>query len=112
MNENRLLQLKKFGNISSLNFTSKAFNDRVWDEQTTKARGLYIDTFKGRIAARAYDKFFNINERPETKFDMLQHKLQFPVTAYVKENNVSFVFECVDMKHDPHIIEYPESSLA
>ena len=63
--------MKKFGNISSLNFTSKAFNDRVWDEQTTKARGLYIDTFKGRIAARAYDKFFNINERPETKFDML-----------------------------------------
>ena len=96
---------------------------------------------------------------------MLQNKLQFPVTAYVKENgflglvsydeynddlliaskstiegpfagwlknmiyekvtpenienmkrfakdnNVTFVFECVDMKHDPHIIEYPESNL-
>lgn len=93
---------------------------------------------------------------------MLQHKLAFPVTAYVKENgflgivsyneeddslfiatkssingdfagwfkkmlyskvpkqtltslkeyardnNVSFVFECVDMKNDPHIIDYPE----
>lgn len=115
--------------------------------------------------ARAYDKFFNINERPETKFEMLQHKLQFPVTAYVKENgflgivsyneyedslfaaskstidsqyagyfqemlrkkltpenlegikeyckekDVSFVFECVDMEHDPHIIDYPESRL-
>lgn len=137
----------------------------MWDEQTTKARGLYLDTVKGKVAARAYDKFFNINERPETKFDLLQHKLQFPVTAYVKENgflgivsynqyeddlfiaskstidsqfagwlkdmlyekvsaenlekmkefikenNVSFVFECVDMKHDPHIIEYPESNL-
>lgn len=162
---NRYIQEKTFGNISSFNFTSKAFNDRVWDEQTTKARGLYIDTFKGRVVARAYDKFFNINERPETKFDMLQNKLQFPVTAYVKENgflglvsydeynddlliaskstiegpfagwlkdmiyekvtpenienmkrfakdnNVTFVFECVDMKHDPHIIEYPESNL-
>ena len=115
---------------------------------------------KGKVVARAYTKFFNVNERSETKFDMLQHKLQFPVTAYVKENgflgiisyneyeddlfiaskstidsefaewlkdmlyemvsveniqkmknyikehNVSFVFECVDMKHDPHIIEY------
>ncbi len=162
---NRYIQEKTFGNISSFNFTSKAFNDRVWDEQTTRARGLYVDTFKGRVAARAYDKFFNINERPETKFDMLQNKLQFPVTAYVKENgflglvsydeynddlliaskstiegpfagwlkdmiyekvtpenienmkrfakdnNVTFVFECVDMKHDPHIIEYPESNL-
>lgn len=162
---NRYIQEKKFGNISSFNFTSKAFYDKIWDEQTTKARGLYLDTFKGKVAARAYDKFFNINERPETKFDMLQHKLQFPVTAYVKENgylgivsydeynddlfiaskstidsqfaewlkeaiynqitvenrekmkqyakdnNVSFLFENVDMKNDPHIIEYPESKL-
>lgn len=162
---NRYIQEKKFGNISSFNFTSKAFYDKIWDEQTTKARGLYLDTFKGKVAARAYNKFFNINERPETKFDMLQHKLQFPVTAYVKENgylgivsydeynddlfiaskstidsqfaqwlkeaiynqiteenrekmkkyakdnNVSFVFENVDMKNDPHIIEYPESKL-
>lgn len=97
--------------------------------------------------------------------EALQHKLQFPVTAYVKENGflgivsyqeyedtllaaskstidsqyakyfqemlrrkvsaenldrmkefarekeVSFVFECVDMEHDPHIIAYPESGL-
>lgn len=165
LRSNRYIQEKKFGNISSFNFTNKAFYDKVWDEQTTKARGLYLDTMKGKVAARAYDKFFNINERPETKFDMLQYKLQFPVTAYVKENgflgivsyneyeddlfiaskstidsqfaqwfkdmlyekvssenlikmkeyikdnNVSFVFECVDMKNDPHIIEYPESNL-
>ena len=165
LRSNRYIQEKKFGNISSFNFTNKAFYDKVWDEQTTKARGLYLDTMKGKVAARAYDKFFNINERPETKFDMLQYKLQFPVIAYVKENgflgivsyneyeddlfvaskstidsqfaqwfkdmlyekvsfenlikmkefikenNVSFVFECVDMKNDPHIIEYPESEL-
>lgn len=165
LRSNKYIQEKKFGNISSFNFTNKAFYDKVWDEQTTKARGLYLDTMKGKVAARAYDKFFNINERPETKFDMLQYKLQFPVTAYVKENgflgivsyneyeddlfiaskstidsqfaqwfremlyekvsseniqkmkefikehNISFVFECVDMKNDPHIIEYPNSEL-
>ena len=162
---NKYIQEKKFGNISSFNYTDKAFYDKVWDAQTTKARGLYLDTLKGKVAARAYDKFFNVNERPETKFDMLQHKLQFPVTAYVKENgflgivsyneyedalfaaskstidsqyarwfqemlqrqlgeegqerlkeyvrekDVSFVFECVDMEHDPHIIDYPQSGL-
>ena len=31
--------------------------------------------------------------------------------AYIKENNVSFVFECCDMENDPHIIEYPESKV-
>ncbi len=165
LRRNRYIQEKKYGNISSFNYTDKAFYDRVWDAQTTKARGLYLDTAKGKVVARAYDKFFNVNERPETRFDMLQHKLQFPVTAYVKENGflgiasyneyedglflaskstidsqyagyfqemvrrkvspehleelkaycreheVSFVFECVDMENDPHIIEYPESRL-
>lgn len=165
LRQNKYIQEKQFGNISSFNFTKKAFYDKVWDEQTVKARGLYLDTVKGKVAARAYEKFFNINERPETKFDMLQNKLQFPVTAYVKENgflgivsyneyeddlfiaskstiesdfaqwlkdmlyskvsseniekmktfikenDVSFVFECVDMKNDPHIIEYPQSEL-
>ena len=161
----RYIQEKKFGNISSFNFTPKAFSKGVWDEQTIKARGLYIDTVKGKVVARAYEKFFNINERKETKFDVLQHKLQFPVAVYVKENgflgivsyneyeddlfiaskstiagefagwlkdmlyagvsadnimkmkeyikehNVTFVFECVDMENDPHIIEYSESKL-
>lgn len=165
LRSNKYIQEKKFGNISSFNFTNKAFYDKVWDEQTTKARGLYLDTMKGKVAARAYDKFFNVNERPETKFDMLQFKLQFPITAYVKENgflgivsydeynddlfiaskstidsqfaqwfrdmlytkissekiielkeyikehDVSFVFECVDIKNDPHIIDYAESEM-
>lgn len=165
LRQNRYVQEKKFGDISSFNFTKTAFYDKIWDEQTTKARGLFINVPKQKVVARAYDKFFNINERPETKFDMLQLKLAFPVTAYVKENgflgivsydevsdglfvttksapdgdfavwlkdmlhetlseeareamrvfarenDVSFVFECVDMKHDPHIIRYPESKL-
>lgn len=165
LRSNSYIQEKQFGNISSFNFTKKAFYDKIWDEQTTKARGLFLDTVKGKVVARAYNKFFNINECPETKFDMLQYKLQFPVTAYVKENgflgivsyneynddlfiasksttesdfaqylndmlynkvsaenivniknyakdnNVSFVFECVDMQHDPHIIDYPQSEL-
>lgn len=165
LRQNKYVQEKRYGNISSFNFTKAAFYDKVWDEYTTKARGLYINIPEQKVVARAYDKFFNINERPETKLDMLQYKLAFPVTAYVKENgflgiasyndeddslfvttksspdgdfavwlrgnmetqlsaetleklkqfskehNVSFVFECVDMVHDPHIIEYPESRL-
>lgn len=165
MRGNKYITEKKFDNISSFNFTKSAFYDKVWDEQTVKARGLYIDTNKMKVVAHGFDKFFNINERPETKFDMLQYKLQFPVTCYVKENgflglisydeykddllittkssidgdyavwlrnmveekissdnrekikqycktnNVTFVFECVDIVHDPHIIEYSESNL-
>ena len=165
LRQNKYVQEKKYGNISSFNFTKTAFYDKIWDDQTMRARGLYINIPKQKVVARAYDKFFNINERPETKFDMLQHRLAFPAVAYVKENgflgivsyndesdslfittkscpdgdyaiwfkemleasvtpdtldrlkqyikdnNVSFVFECVDMKNDPHIIEYDGSKL-
>ena len=165
MRKNKYIQEKTFGKISSFNFTKSAFYDKIWNEQTVVARGLYIDTEKMKIVCRGFSKFFNINERPETKFDMLQYKLQFPVTCYVKENgflglvsydeykddlfittksnpegeyavwlrdmiykkfspdtilkiknhcksdNVTYLFECVDMVNDPHIIEYPESEL-
>ena len=47
---------------------------------------LFIDTANGIVVARSYPKFFNVNERPETRFGMLQYKLKFPVTVYVKEN--------------------------
>lgn len=165
LRHNKYVTEKQFGNISSFNFSPTAFQKNIWDEQTTKARGLFLDTEKFKVVARSYDKFFNINQREETKFDALQRTLQFPVATYVKENgflgivswneytddlfitsksdpegefsewlrdmvytkiskenlekmkkyikenDVSFVFECCDMEHDPHIIDYPESKL-
>lgn len=165
LRHNKYVTEKQFGNISSFNFSPTAFQKNIWDEQTVKARGLFLDTEKFKIVARSYEKFFNINQREETKLDALQRTLEFPVAAYVKENgflgivswneytddlfitsksdpdgpfsewlrdmiytkiseenlekmkkyikenDVSFVFECCDMEHDPHIIDYPESKL-
>lgn len=163
MRQNKFIQEKSYGNISSFNFTREAFYDKVWDDQTVKARGLYIDTNRMKVSCRGFVKFFNINERPECRFEMLQHTLQFPVTCYVKENgflglvsynpdtddlfittksspegsyaewlkdmvyrkvqnidlmkqickeqDVTFVFECVDMENDPHIIKYQDDEL-
>lgn len=165
LRHNKYIMEKKYDSISSFNYTDEAFHDKAWDNQTIKARGLYLDTVKGKVAARAYDKFFNIGECQETRLDVLQRRMRFPATAFVKENgflgivsyneyendlltackyttdsrfalwfkemlekkispkhredmkdyirenDVSFVFECVDMEHDPHIIEYPGSRL-
>ena len=165
LRRNTYVNEKRYGNISSFNFSKSAFYAKVWDAQTVRARGLYVNVPRQKIVARAYDKFFNINERPETKLDALSRKLRFPLSVSVKENgflgiaayneeddallittksspdgdyaqwlredmlkllgedtlarikdisrekNVSFVFECVDMERDPHIITYPESSL-
>ncbi|MED4882750.1 RNA ligase [Bacillus smithii] len=156
-------------NISSFNFTKRAFDKKVWDDVTVKARGLFINTNTYEICSRSYNKFFNVEERKETKITTLANTLKFPVTVYekengylgtvgynsekdelvftsksftskvqsadfakwmeemfhktfnedqenkikkyIKENNVSLVFEVVLHERDPHIVEYHQDKL-
>lgn len=86
MRSNRYIQEKKFGDISSFNFTREAFNKGVWDAQTMRARGLYLNTNIDEVVARGYDKFFNIDERYETSLATLTTTMQYPITVYYKEN--------------------------
>lgn len=72
--------------ISSFNFTRKAFFDSLWDSTNIRARGLFINTETNKIVARSWNKFFNLNERNETKDRNLEKNLKFPITAYKKEN--------------------------
>lgn len=73
-------------NIYSFNFTKEAFHYGIWDNLTTKARGLFIDIKKYKILARSYNKFFKINERKETELETLENKLIYPVNFYLKYN--------------------------
>lgn len=73
-------------NISSFNFTRNAFDKGIWGGITTKARGLFIDTKNEKIQARSYDKFFNKNEREETRINFLMQNLAYPIRYYKKYN--------------------------
>ena len=87
LRDNKFVQEKKLGDgISSFNFTREAFYTANWNRQTILARGLFIDTINNRIHARSYEKFWRINEVHETDLITLKSKLQFPVSAYIKEN--------------------------
>ena len=77
---------KRFGDISSFNFTRKAFYQSHWDELTTKARGLFINTRTEEIVARGYDKFFNVDENPQTTMDAIRERAAYPIEVYKKEN--------------------------
>lgn len=72
--------------IVSYNFTRDAFFKSKWNDLTITARGLFIDSVTDKVIARSYNKFFNIEERPETEWRNLQQNLQFPVQVYLKEN--------------------------
>ena len=68
-----------YPNLLILNYTEKAQFETIWDDVTTKTRGLIIDTHchgpvpqdpfeNATILARAFDKFHNLNSEfaPET----------------------------------------------
>ncbi|OBV29567.1 hypothetical protein BKN38_02935 [Helicobacter sp. CLO-3] len=86
LRESPLIKEREFGRISSFNFTKQAFFDRRWDSLTCKARGLFIDTAESKIIARSYDKFFNLDEREDTKLSALKDRFSYPVDVYAKEN--------------------------
>ena len=86
LRESPLIKEREFGRISSFNFTKQAFFDRRWDSLTCKARGLFIDTAESKIIARSYDKFFNLDEREDTKLGALKDRFSYPVDVYAKEN--------------------------
>jgi predicted kinase len=80
------IKIKNFGKISSYNFKRGVFNKRKWTDLNIRARGLFINNDDNTIAARAYDKFFNIDEMPFTKRESLEGNLEFPVQVYEKYN--------------------------
>lgn len=100
----KMIKEKNLGNgISSYNFTREAFFDNKFDSCSIKARGLFLANSEsaecGKVIARAYDKFFNVFvddswkdktndelEYGDCHLDKIKDKIQFPVTAYLKEN--------------------------
>lgn len=155
---------QKERNISSFNFTRDAFNKGIWDNQTIRARGLFMNTETTEIVARSYEKFFNApGEVPQTTLESMKKNMVFPVSAFVKDNgflgitgvdtqsdtliiasksttsgafkeifeailyqtvgsetvlkmkqymkdhNVSFVFEVNDPVNDPHMVKYEQA---
>lgn len=76
----------KFDNISAFNFSERAFKKGIWNEITTKARGLFINTNIKEVVARSYDKFFRIGETEETQTIYLKSKFQYPLNVYIKYN--------------------------
>ena len=87
MSDHRMVrETKVTDSISSFNFTNQAFQKKKWDEMTVRARGLFINKENMTIASRGYDKFFNLNERRETRVHHLPDIVQFPVMLYDKPN--------------------------
>ena len=80
-----LIQVKHLWNwIESINFIKEAFTDSLWNNQSTKARWLFVYSDDDTVLARSYDKFFNVDEF-DTVEDIIK-KVEYPVRMFNKEN--------------------------
>ena len=52
-------------------YSKKCVYDKNWNEFTRKARGIIFDKKTGKVIARPFEKFFNIDEMPETTIENL-----------------------------------------
>lgn len=81
---------ESYPHISSFNFGKKAFyessENHFQDEGISHARGLFINTENGDIVGRGFEKFFNTNEKEETKIENIGDNYEFPLKLYQKEN--------------------------
>lgn len=68
------------GELLIFNYTHKAAAEKTWTPIERICRGLIIHWPTATVRARAFDKFFNLGEMPETQIDQLP-KGQVEITS-------------------------------
>lgn len=87
LNHNRDIIKKELGDgYYSFNFSRDVFYKKQWNDLTEIARGLFVHLPDGKIVARSYRKFFNLNENKDTSLENVLTKVKYPIVAYHKYN--------------------------
>lgn len=81
----RVTPVKGEDDLWACNFTRDAFRNRQWDEYSTTARGLFLNS-QGDVVMRGFDKFFNLDENPETSLENVLDHMEYPVCIETKMN--------------------------
>ena len=81
--EDGLISAQKHDTLQLIiwNYTQTCQFSKAWDEYTMAARGLITD-LEGNVVARPFKKFFNIDEREETKIENLPTETPDVYTKY------------------------------
>jgi RNA ligase len=65
------LNRKVYKDLFLYNYTPKCTYDKHWNETTRASRGIIFDSVTGELVSWTPDKFFNVNEMPETILENL-----------------------------------------
>ena len=66
-----MLRKSEKGDLILYNYTDACTFARNWNEYTLAARGLILEKETGKVIAKPFSKFFNLNEREDTQLGNL-----------------------------------------
>lgn len=66
--------------VVMLHYTEEAAYDKQWNTFNRMCRGLIVDIANHKILAYPFDKFFNLDEMPETAYSVLEELGSFEIT--------------------------------
>ena len=81
----RVMPVRGEEDLWACNFTRDAFRNHAWDEYSSKARGLFLNS-QGDVVMRGFDKFFNLGETKQTSLDNVLEHMTYPARVEMKEN--------------------------
>ena len=81
----RVMPVRGEDDLWACNFTRDAFRNHAWDEYSSKARGLFLNS-AGDVVMRGFDKFFNLGENEQTSLDNVLEHMTYPARVEMKEN--------------------------
>lgn len=81
----RVIPVRGEDDLWACNFTRDAFRNHAWDEYSSKARGLFLNS-AGDVVMRGFDKFFNLGENKQTSLDNVLEHMTYPASVEMKEN--------------------------
>lgn len=86
------------GPLAIYNYTHACQYSRAWTPTTMAARGLILEESTSEVVARPFEKFFNVDERPETAAGLLPWDEPHEVSEKM-DGSLGIVY-CYDGKWD------------
>jgi len=78
-----VIESPRFPGLAMLHYMDSCQYEDKWSEFSLFSRGLLLDLTNKKVLHWGYSKFFNMNQRPETNYNILKDKGPFEVSEKI-----------------------------
>jgi RNA ligase len=86
-----VIESKRFPGLAMTHYMDECQYDDKWTEFSRMSRGLVLDVQNRKVMHWGYSKFFNMNQCPETNYDILKTKGSFEVSEKIDGSMISVI---------------------